>query len=87
MQNQRCESNRNGTVKIRGFKRVNPFDEASLKDALVYVGPISICIDTKGWTFYHSGVFDDPACNFYSLDHCALLVGYGTDEKTRQDYW
>jgi len=87
MQNIRCVLGRNGTVVIKGYKKISEFDQSALEDAVANVGPISICICTKGWTFYHSGVFDDSVCNFYELDHCAGLVGYGTDEKTGEDYW
>lgn len=37
--------------------------------------------------FYNGGVYDDPDCkrDAYDLDHCALIVGYGSVDA--KDYW
>jgi KDEL-tailed cysteine endopeptidase len=54
------------------------------------VGPISIGVGTGGdegfdWFDYQSGIVDDD-CPPY-LNHGVLLVGYGTDAKTKREYW
>jgi cathepsin L len=32
-------------------------------------------------------VYYDPDCSAENLDHGVLIVGYGTDETTGDDYW
>jgi cathepsin L len=34
-----------------------------------------------------TGVYYDPDCDPYSLDHAVLVVGYGTDEHSGKEYW
>jgi len=64
-------------------------DETDLMDAVANVGPVSVCVCSIGWTFYHQGVFDDVRCssNPEDQDHCVLVVGYGTDSVSKKDYW
>eukprot|EP01091_Cochliopodium_minus_P005583 TRINITY_DN1548_c0_g1_i1.p1 TRINITY_DN1548_c0_g1~~TRINITY_DN1548_c0_g1_i1.p1 ORF type:complete len:533 (-),score=139.76 TRINITY_DN1548_c0_g1_i1:44-1642(-) len=78
-----------GNITIVNQVAVKANDEQSLMDALATVGPVSICVDSTGWTFYHQGVFDDPSCssNPDDQDHCVLAVGYGTDAESGKDYW
>ena len=78
-----------GNITVTGSRNVQPNNENDLMDAVANVGPISIAVNTTGWTFYHSGVFDDPRCspNPATLDHGVLIVGYGTDEVSKKDYW
>lgn len=64
-------------------------DEDALLEALATVGPVSIAIDAshESFQFYSHGVYDEPECSSDELDHGVLLVGYGTDPKTKKDYW
>jgi cathepsin L len=34
-----------------------------------------------------TGVYYDPDCDSYYLDHAVLVVGYGTDEYGGKEYW
>lgn len=77
-------------ARVTAYINVTSFDEAALMDAVATRGPISISIDASldSFSFYHSGVFSDPACKngLNDLDHTVLLVGYGTDVDGT-DYW
>merc|ERR1712117_254015 len=61
--------------------------ESSLQSASATIGPISVAIDANHWSFqlYSSGVYYEPACSSYELDHAVLVVGYGTESGS--DYW
>ncbi|KAF3692401.1 Cathepsin S [Channa argus] len=61
-------------------------DEEALKEALATIGPISVAIDATRptFTFYRSGVYNDPTCSL-AVNHGVLAIGYGT--LGGQDYW
>ncbi|XP_054165837.1 procathepsin L-like [Oppia nitens] len=76
--------------KSYAFGVVKPGDEQALQEAVATIGPISVCIQCpKGFWFYKGGITDDPNCksDLITVDHCVLVVGYGTDTKTKQNYW
>ena len=63
-------------------------DEGELQSAVANLGPVSVGVDaSQGFQFYNSGVYNDPKCSSTNLDHAVLVVGYGTDPDTKQDYW
>jgi C1A family cysteine protease len=65
-----------------------PVDDANaLMAAVAQYGPISIGIDAESGDFqsYSGGVYSASCGN--QLDHGVLLVGYGTDPDTKEDYW
>jgi len=72
-----------------GFVDIPQGDEQALKKAVATIGPVSIAIDAshESFQFYSSGVYIEPDCDSQQLDHGVLIVGYGTDEETGQDYW
>jgi len=55
------------------------------------VGPIAVSIDASQQSFQDysesSGVYNEHECSTITLDHAVLIVGYGTDKETGQDYW
>merc|ERR1719367_850699 len=83
-----CEFNRNSVgATITGAKRIIQGSEEDLQNAIASVGPISVAIDAAHSSFqlYHSGVYNEPFCSSYRLDHGVLAVGYGTENG--QDYY
>jgi cathepsin L len=64
---------------ISGYVNVRRYNETMLLEAVAKVGPISVSIDgsSRGFQFYKDGVFDDPWCSKFYLNHAALVVGYG----------
>jgi len=74
-------------AKITGAKRIRQADEEDLQNALSEIGPVSVAIDAAHASFqmYHSGVYNEPYCSSYRLDHGVLAVGYGTENG--QDYY
>jgi len=62
--------------------------EQVLKDTVYQFGPVAVAIDvTDSFANYKSGVWQDSSCKNgeMDLDHCVLVVGYGTDSG--KDYW
>ncbi|XP_028044297.1 cathepsin L1-like [Bombyx mandarina] len=58
-------------------------DEEAMEKALATVGPLAVAVNAAPFTFqlYRSGVYDDPFCVSWHLNHAMLLIGY------TQDYW
>ena len=71
---------------ITGWKNIEPFNETRLMDVAYNIGPISVGLDasSKEFRFYKSGVMDK--CGIM-INHAVLLVGYGTDEASGEDYF
>merc|ERR1712203_528845 len=68
--------------------------EEAMKEALVTGGPLSVSFEVyDDFTMYKSGVYHHVALlsgPFQPLEltnHAVLLVGYGTDEATGEDFW
>lgn len=73
----------------RGFVDIPQGDEAAMMKAVATIGPVSVAIDAshESFQFYSEGVYFEPSCDSQQLDHGVLVVGYGTDETSGQDYW
>lgn len=78
-----CHFKRLGTGAVfANYSNILPRgSEEALQKATAEVGPISICIDAKHRSFqqYRGGIYDEPQCSPTQVDHCVLVVGYGTD--------
>lgn len=77
-------------VRVKGYARVPPNNDAALMEAIYSRGAIAVSIDaTKAFAFYKDGVLEDTTCKTQKelLNHAVLAVGYGTDRDTGLDYW
>ncbi|XP_064476054.1 procathepsin L-like [Ornithodoros turicata] len=74
-------------VRVRGFVKVPPQNEAALQEAVARVGPVSIAINAspRSFMFYRGGIYYEPNCNPRGLNHAVLFVGYGEENGT--PYW
>lgn len=62
-------------------------NENRLKDLVGTFGPVAVAINAaQSLTNYKSGIYQNPKCS-KRVNHAVLLVGYGTDNKTKLDYW
>jgi len=81
-----CRYSNANSYTIKGVGRVSSGSESDLKRAVSMV-PVSVCIDCAHYSFqmYQGGVYDEPSCSSYRLDHAVLAVGYGSEYG--KDYW
>lgn len=77
-----------GGFTVVSFELIESGDEKLLLSQLVEKGPIAIAVDASLSSFqnYKSGIYLDNKCS-KDINHAVLLVGYGTDEVTKLDYW
>jgi hypothetical protein len=65
-----------------------PTGDASLLQAVQTVGPIAVSIAIGDrFQYYARGVMQPAQYCVKSNNHAVLLVGYGTDPATKEDYW
>ena len=84
----RCRFSASKAVgSIRSYIEVSEGDEDELADKCAEYGPVCVAIDASQWSFqlYSGGIYDEPSCSPYNLDHGVCAVGYGTEGG--QDYW
>ncbi|RXG58371.1 Digestive cysteine proteinase 2 [Armadillidium vulgare] len=78
-----------GALEGQNFKKTGKLvsTERELLAATATVGPISVCIDASSRSFHHysKGVYYNPRCSSYELDHAVLVTGYGT--YNGEEYW
>ena len=48
------------------------------------VGPLAVAVDASEWAMYEKGILEQGDV---TVNHAVLLVGYGTDETTGEDYY
>ncbi|XP_049320217.1 procathepsin L isoform X9 [Astyanax mexicanus] len=78
----------NVSGKCHDFEELPKGEEKDLQKAVVAVGPVSVAIDSSNKTFllYQSGIYNEPYCSSYNVNHGVLVVGYNTDSSGRE-YW
>ncbi|ERL86114.1 hypothetical protein D910_03528 [Dendroctonus ponderosae] len=76
-------------VNVTSWAVLPARDERALEIAVANVGPIAISINAAPHTFqfYHKGIFDDPGCTSFSVNHAMLLVGYTKDAWILKNWW
>jgi cathepsin L len=73
--------------KVKGFFKAPPEDENTLKEWIGLYGVASGVIQVDDpFISYHEGIYNTP-CNNTRYDHSILIVGYGKDPASNQDYW
>nr|XP_033809484.1 cathepsin L1-like isoform X3 [Geotrypetes seraphini] len=80
----------NKAANCTSFVRLPQGSEEILEQAVASVGPVSVAVDAKAFTFrfYHSGVYSDSWCS-QMVNHAMLTVGYSTSQQNGKssDYW
>lgn len=65
-------------ANLNGFQYIIRGLESDLTDAVAHIGPVAASVmATENFKSYHGGVFVDPTCNTYDLNHGVLVVGFG----------
>ena len=89
--NQTCNSTLDRSVKISNIIRLNESDEDIMYILDKKRVPVSALICAPpGMNLYGQGVFNELNCMDYctaGVNHAVLVVGYGTDEDLKEDYW
>lgn len=64
-------------------------DENEMANTLVLKGPLSVGINAGTLNAYQSGVEcpSKTACDPKGVDHAVLIVGWGYDSASKQEYW
>lgn len=62
-------------------------DEDDLAAKVEAYGPAAVAIDASFWSFqlYAGGIYDEPSCSPYELDHGVGCVGFGSQDGIK--YW
>jgi cathepsin L len=79
-----------GTVAtIEGFVALPSNNYTVMMNAVAKIGPIVISVAAKGWGLYERGIFRHAFSTPEDADvnHAVVLMGYGTDDDTGDDYW
>ena len=86
MEHVKSCSNPIGPV-MTGYYNVPQGDEENLADTVENMGPMATAIDASNWSFqlYSEGIYDEPSCSSYSLDHCVSVIGFGKENEIK--YW
>jgi cathepsin L len=75
---------------VRGYVRLPSNNYTALMQAVAKIGPVIVNVAANPWRFYKSGVFTPSgkkSSDQTDINHVVVLMGYGTDEATGEDYW
>lgn len=76
-------------VTIDGYAVTPLNDYVAVMNAVAKYGPVVVNVAAHEWSLYAGGVFHSMSNkpSSYDINHDVVLVGYGTDEATGEDYW
>ncbi|CAK1590710.1 unnamed protein product [Parnassius mnemosyne] len=78
--------NMTNIYNIKGFAKVPSLSETALKAILYKFGPVAVVINSdSSMLYYSSGIYYEPECNKYPINHAVTVVGYGVRDGT--NYW
>eukprot|EP00536_Pseudo-nitzschia_multiseries_P013939 jgi/Psemu1/261843/estExt_Genewise1Plus.C_6330011 len=83
----RAEDSVGPRVSIVGFATLPSNSYDNLMWTVATIGPVVISVAANLWFFYRGGIFDDSHITHYDINHAVVLEGYGTDDRTGEDYW
>jgi cathepsin L len=74
---------------IDGYSVVPSNNYKATMNALAKTGPLVVAVACDNWGHYKGGVFTDDILDRHSfeINHAVVLMGYGTDDETGEDYW
>lgn len=74
-------------ANVTGYMVVRQDSEWDLMNAVATIGPISVAINAGNPSFAHysHGIYYEPNCPVYGINHGILVVGYGREWGV--DYW
>lgn len=77
-----------GVMNIQGFVTLPSNDYKTLMNTLAKYGPVAVAADASGWGSYGGGVYKPKKSDTeFNINHGIVIVGYGTDEDSKEDYW
>jgi len=84
-----CTFNKSTTPPVARLSNYTtlPHNEYEPVIQSVVKSPVAIAVDASSWGDYESGIFNGCNQSYPHLDHIVQLVGYGTDDHDKQDFW
>ena len=84
-----CQSAAKSPVASFSSYKLLPSNNEETLEEFVEKTPltVNICASYASFIYYKSGVYDDHNCCQKGVDHAVLLVGYGRDKHSGEDYW
>lgn len=74
--------------KISSFRAIGYRREQEIMSAIRNIGPVVSYISATSLRYnYGKGIYSNRHCKNSPINHVVLLVGYGTDQETGEDYW
>jgi hypothetical protein len=73
-------------VRISDSWEIFPYSEEDLSVQCRALGAVAAGIDASRWSFalYREGIYEEPECSPYNVNHAVTVVGFGHEPKP---YW